>query len=76
MFNCKQVVKIVSSDENNSASSKMNVFFHLLMCKYCRAYVKQLDLIKIGFKKLRLEKEKTINPENIKNLEDQIIKKI
>lgn len=44
MFNCKEVSKLlsVSMDRELSWSQKMGVRFHLMMCKYCTRFHKQL----------------------------------
>lgn len=76
MYNCKQVVKIVSSEENTSLVKKLKVFFHLMICKYCHRYVQHLGHIKQGFRKMRREKEKAVSSETIRQLEEKIIKKI
>jgi hypothetical protein len=47
MLNCKEVVRLVASDELADAvwSDRALVQLHLLMCRHCRGYVAQLRAI-------------------------------
>lgn len=77
MLKCKELVSIVSSNtENYSLIRKLQIKFHLIICHHCSAYVKQLQYLKNGFKKLtELSKVKQNSPE-IQKIEDKIIRKI
>jgi len=48
---------------------------HLLMCKHCSNYNKQLKFLKSGMKKLFKQKT-NIDSEKVKKLEEEIIKKV
>ena len=45
MLKCKDVVQMASehSERPNTLSARMGLWFHLLMCKYCRRFVRQLQ---------------------------------
>ena len=47
MLNCKEVSRLVSSDEleNVGAVKRFRARLHLLMCRECRRYVEQLRII-------------------------------
>jgi len=47
MPNCKQVSRLVAGDELEGAGlgRRLSVWFHLLMCRYCRRYARQIRSI-------------------------------
>lgn len=47
MPNCKEVSKIIAGDELEGAGPgmRLSVWFHLLMCKYCRRYSRQISAV-------------------------------
>lgn len=47
MLNCKEVSRLVSSDElaTVGAVKRFRVRFHLLICRECRRYAEQLRII-------------------------------
>jgi predicted anti-sigma-YlaC factor YlaD len=47
MQNCKEVSRIVASDEIEGAGlwKRFSVWFHLLMCRHCRRYARQIASI-------------------------------
>lgn len=75
MLSCKEVVKIVSSEERPSWRRRLEIRFHLMMCHHCGKYVKQLELMKSGFKKLLQSKHEKANQEKIRDLENKVIEK-
>ena len=70
MLPCKDIVRILSTEEDTSLMVTAEIKMHLLMCKHCSAYNKHLQMMKNGFRKL-FSKLTTVE-----NLENQIIKKI
>lgn len=48
LFNCKDVSHLVSRsmDEQLSLSCRMGITFHLMMCRYCVRYARQLKIIR------------------------------
>lgn len=76
MLSCKEVVKIVSSDQESSWKRRLEVRFHLFICHYCRKYVLQLKYMRSGFKTLFNEKAKKPNSEEIKKIEQEVLSKI
>lgn len=75
MLSCKEVVKIVSSEERPSWRRRLEIRFHLMMCHHCGKYVKHLELLKAGFKKLFHMKAENISQEKIHDLENRVIEK-
>ncbi len=49
---------------------------HLLMCRHCHRYVKQLDLIKTGFIRLFESKYKSADESKIHEIEKQVLEKV
>ena len=47
MQNCKEVSTILAGDELEGAGpgKRLSVWFHLLMCRYCRRYARQIRTI-------------------------------
>ena len=47
MPNCKEVSKIIAGDELEGVGlgKRLSVWFHLLMCKYCRRYSRQIRAV-------------------------------
>lgn len=48
MFNCRQIARLVSEsmDRKLSPGRRLGVRFHLLMCRHCARYKKQLHLMR------------------------------
>ena len=76
MLSCKEVVKIISSDDKQSWKHKLSIRLHLLFCRHCRKYVKHLDLLSKGIKKLIQQKAESIDDEKIKKIEEQLLTKL
>jgi len=47
MPNCKEISKIIAGDalEGAGRGKRLSVWFHLLMCKYCRRYSRQIRAV-------------------------------
>ena len=52
IFSCKQVTGMISEsmDSKLSLSQRMGIRFHLMMCKLCTRYQKQLHFIRETFR--------------------------
>lgn len=48
LFNCKDISHLVSQsmDEDLPLHRRAGIKFHLMMCRYCARYARQLDIIK------------------------------
>jgi hypothetical protein len=48
MFNCKEVTRMVSESMDRSLPffQRMGIRFHLMMCKFCTRYRKQLLILR------------------------------
>lgn len=48
LFNCKDISHLVSRsmDERLPLPRRMGITFHLMMCRYCARYAKQLKIIR------------------------------
>ena len=75
MLTCKEIAFILASKEEISLLKKTELRMHLLMCKHCSNYNKQLIFLNKGMKKLFKEKTK-YEPSKINQLEKDIIDKI
>lgn len=76
MLSCKQLVKIVSSEDKPTWRHRLEIRFHLLMCHHCRKYVKHLEFIKNGFKELFKNESQKVESAKIKELENKVLDKI
>lgn len=52
MRSCKEIVRLVGSDAPLSVRERVEIRFHMLMCKHCSRYRKQLRILRESFKKL------------------------
>lgn len=73
MLPCKDIVRILSSNEKLSLMTKVELEMHILICKHCSRYAEHLRLMKNGFKKL-FSKITHVEEQRITELEDGIIK--
>lgn len=76
MLTCKEIVKIVSSDDRVSWRKKLEVRMHLFVCHYCSKYAKQLEYMSAGFRKLFKSKASSDHADDIKRIESEVIRKI
>ena len=78
MLSCKEVARLVASDEFEEAGwmTRLSVRLHLLMCANCRQYVSQVQAIGNAARALfgvhRYADERTI----VQRLETEILKEI
>lgn len=75
MLPCKEIAKMLSSDENLNLRQRAEIKMHLFVCKHCSAYAKHLKLMKQGMKRLFSSLTK-VNPDEIRKLEERIIAKL
>lgn len=75
MMSCKQVARKVSSEEELPLIQRVELRMHLLKCKHCSNYVKQLELMKSGFRNL-FRKLDEVEDSKIRSLEKKILEKI
>ena len=74
MLPCKEIVKILNSEEDIPFYRRAELKMHLLMCKHCSAYSKQLGFMKKGFKLLFMKLTKT-DPKAVEKIENETIEK-
>jgi len=74
MLTCKDLVREIAESENLSFFKRAEIRTHLLMCKHCSAYAKHLKYMREGFKQLFSNITQT-DPEQIKKIEDQVLKR-
>lgn len=75
MLSCKEISQILASDEDLSIMRRTELRMHLLMCKHCSNYNKQLKFLKKGMQKL-FQKRGSYDPEKVKKLENEILQKL
>ena len=76
MISCKEVVKTVSSEDRSSWRKNLRVRFHLMICRHCRKFAQQLEIMKSSFKKLFKSKTAQVSEETIRKLEDDAIRRL
>lgn len=72
MLSCKEIVKILNSEEKIPLFQRAELKMHLMMCKHCSAYLKHLHSLRNGFKKL-FSKLTQAEPKTVKHLEDKVL---
>lgn len=57
MYSCSDVAKWIASDEYKSAGflRRLGIRLHLLLCKYCLRYQRQLEALAKGVRKRACE---------------------
>lgn len=75
MLKCNEIVEIIAKSKNLSLIGKMELKFHLLMCKHCNSYSKQISIINSQFKKV-IEKKSELDDRHVHDLENQIVREI
>ncbi|MDD4975900.1 MAG: hypothetical protein PHY93_16200 [Bacteriovorax sp.] len=75
MLKCNEIVEIIAKNKDLSLLGKMELRFHLFMCKHCNSYSKQISIINSQFKKV-IEEKSEIEMNHVHELEDQVIKVI
>lgn len=74
MMSCKELIKNVNSEEELPFFKRAELRMHLMMCKHCSNYVKHLELMKSGFKKL-FRRLGQVENSKIRSLEKKILEK-
>ena len=75
MLPCKDIVKLLSSEEKVTLLQRAELKMHLMMCEHCSTYSRQLKFMRNGFKKL-FSKLTTLRPGAVEQLETKVIQKI
>lgn len=74
MLSCKEIVQMISSDEEMSWPRKAELKMHLMMCKHCSNYASQLKMMTTGFSKL-FSKLTKVESNEVSQLEQDVIQK-
>jgi anti-sigma factor ChrR (cupin superfamily) len=76
MLKCRDLTRLVASDgvEDFGFMKRMEIKFHLFMCKHCRDYVAQIRSIGKGARDMAAETEP--DPEQLQRLEKEICDEI
>lgn len=72
MLSCKEIVKIINSEEKIPLFQRAELKMHLMMCKHCAAYSKHLQALRTGFKTLFSKLTRT-EPKTVKDLEEKVL---
>ena len=77
MFNCKEVSEKVSlsMDASLPVHHRMMIAMHLLMCKYCNRFRKQLMIIRNAFRLEKLPEDDRARTVSLSNATRERIKK-
>lgn len=52
MRSCKEIVRLVGSGAALTFGEQLEIRFHMMMCKHCSRYRKQLRIMRNSFKRL------------------------
>lgn len=72
MKSCKEIAKLLSPNQKISLWGKIEIRMHMLICKMCRDYQKQIGYLKKKYTE-NFNQKVELNAEKIKSLEDKII---
>ncbi|MGE4131462.1 MAG: hypothetical protein AB7F86_07470 [Bdellovibrionales bacterium] len=75
MLKCKEIVKLLNSDEKISLFRRGEIRMHLMLCKHCEAYSRHLGQLKRGFKKL-FAKLTSVDKAKVTRLENNVIENL
>jgi hypothetical protein len=71
MLRCKDIVKIVSVEEPRDWRRRLELRLHMMMCRHCRNYARQIEMLSNGVKAhFRSESN---DADKIKEMEDRIV---
>jgi len=73
MKSCRETAKAISGGETGGLFDRIMLRMHLMMCRHCSAFAKQLEYI--SGKARRLTSGKALNERELRRLEDEVIKK-
>lgn len=73
MLKCKDISRIVSSENKVSWLTRLEIHFHLFICKHCHKFYKQIEILKLSSKKFITTKVDQIDEDQIRQIEDKII---
>lgn len=73
MLPCKEIVHILSSDENISWMRRMEFKLHLKMCRHCSNYAAQLKMIKSAASQL-FSKITALDAVEVAELENEVVR--
>lgn len=76
MLTCKEIVKILSSEERSSWRRRIEIRMHLFMCHHCNKYAKHLHYLNQGLRQLFKAKSKEVTPEEISKIEAEVLRKL
>ena len=76
MISCKEVVKTISSEDRKTWRRNIQVQLHLMICRHCGKYAKQLVLLKAGIQKIFSDNLNSSDKLKIKEVENRIIEKM
>jgi len=77
IMTCKQLVSDLNKKacEPLSLKNRISMHLHLIMCSHCRAYKKQLTLLKVSFRKL-LKLKANVSEEQLCLVENSVLNKL
>lgn len=74
MLTCKQLVTHLNNTfPDKNFKMKLSVKLHLLMCKHCSAYVKQMDILTQTLKVLINSRESSVNEPKTQDIQEKIL---
>ncbi|NOT78798.1 MAG: hypothetical protein HOP07_07315 [Bacteriovoracaceae bacterium] len=75
MLKCNEIVELIASDKSLTFLGKMELKMHLLMCKHCNNYSKQIEIINNQYKK-SIEKVTNTDEVHVQDLEDKVLESV
>lgn len=75
MMSCKEIARLLSSNDELPFMKKVELHLHLKMCNHCSRYSQHLKLLAGGFRKL-MSARTLIDASSVERLEKRIIEEI
>lgn len=73
MLTCRQVVRILGSDEPLTLRKRIELRLHLMMCKHCSCFYRQLRMIKEAVSVLLGRKTSSLDPDIVREIEASVL---
>lgn len=74
-YSCRDISKAACHNDDLTTLERMNFRVHLFMCKKCRDYVKDIELIGKKFTEV-INKKRDVSKKEITELENRVLKSL
>ena len=75
MLPCKEIARMIASDEQLPLMRRVELRLHLWICKYCSRYYRHIRILNEVYCKL-LQREVEVDPKEVKRLQETVLAKL